>query len=774
MGLLDRLGQLLLHGKAVETRSPATIWRMLGAEGEGQQQDYGTVANQSRAYKASSTVFFCVRQKANTASAYRYQVKQRQADSEDLEGVPNHPFEMLLQRPNEHTTRQELLVWTFSFLSLTGNAYWLLEFVDGEPVRIIRLRPDRVSVIPDKREYIAGYTYHVNGKDVKLEPWEVVHFKTFNPTGDWYGLSDIAAHSMELEGDIHATKAFNAELKNRGVPPTVVTLETALSGERFDEFKREWRRNYSGYDNTGKTGFLNGSDVNVKTLAIPSRDLQRLETREYTADMIKQAHGVPLGLYSRNATEANALAAYRTFLRDTIRPMHALVGETITAQILLPFYAEDLVGEFESCVLDDEEPRLREMEIIAQGAMGSGGVRKPILTVDEYRARYLEMEPFPEEEFPDPIMPSEPEPQPPQDSDGGDVEEEPERDVLDDGAEEAEEKRLELAADKMAGDDMRKWRTVAIKEFLAERDPSGRVFRTKWIDTATQDAVYQGLASSQTLEQVKAVFDDPFAVAIKAKYPDRYDERKKVERKVGRELRKALEAQQKRVIQQVRIGNVNAAQDTNFWKAERGTQSEFGRFAKDVNTILKDVILKAAEQALDDTEEQIMGVGKAIDQDKLQFTVPDGDDDPIMAGLDWSLINADAANWAREYVYELVTSLDDNTRKLLQSAISEWIEQSEPIDALPDRLEAAFGRRRAEMIAVTEVTRAYAEANAYIWQKSGLVKKRRWQTAMDERVCPVCGPLHGQETEWGKEFDGGIMNPPAHPRCRCWVVPVVD
>lgn len=37
-----------------------------------------------------------------------------------------------------------------------------------------------------------------------------------------------------------------------------------------------------------------------------------------------------------------------------------------------------------------------------------------------------------------------------------------------------------------------------------------------------------------------------------------------------------------------------------------------------------------------------------------------------------------------------------------------------------------------------------------------------WRTAADERVCPVCGPLDGQE--WPS--DAGPM-PPAHPNCRC-------
>lgn len=42
-----------------------------------------------------------------------------------------------------------------------------------------------------------------------------------------------------------------------------------------------------------------------------------------------------------------------------------------------------------------------------------------------------------------------------------------------------------------------------------------------------------------------------------------------------------------------------------------------------------------------------------------------------------------------------------------------------------------------------------------------------WETANDARVCPVCGPLHGQQFEG----DGGPW-PPLHGGCRCSRYPV--
>jgi hypothetical protein len=48
------------------------------------------------------------------------------------------------------------------------------------------------------------------------------------------------------------------------------------------------------------------------------------------------------------------------------------------------------------------------------------------------------------------------------------------------------------------------------------------------------------------------------------------------------------------------------------------------------------------------------------------------------------------------------------------------------------------------------------------------VKKFIWQTAEDERTCPVCQPLDGKTFIVGKD-----PGPVAHPLCRCWSIPEI-
>jgi len=137
--------------------------------------------------------------------------------------------------------------------------------------------------------------------------------------------------------------------------------------------------------------------------------------------------------------------------------------------------------------------------------------------------------------------------------------------------------------------------------------------------------------------------------------------------------------------------------------------------------------------------------------------------------FDIALVNAEAVEWATGYGYDLVTGLTNTTRTLVSRATAAFMETPGMTRAdLVGMLEPAFGSVRAEMIAVTEVTRA-ASQSTNIHQRllahQGIQMRRVWQTRHDSLVCEICGPLNGQpEDVWHIQFPSG---PPAHPRCRC-------
>jgi len=145
-------------------------------------------------------------------------------------------------------------------------------------------------------------------------------------------------------------------------------------------------------------------------------------------------------------------------------------------------------------------------------------------------------------------------------------------------------------------------------------------------------------------------------------------------------------------------------------------------------------------------------------------------------GFDWTLANEKARDWAENHSADLITKIDSTTKAAVRRQIAAWVQNGEPLKVLEKELSPVFGRQRASLIASTEVTRSYAEANRISYRESGIVKKIKWRTAIVERICPICGPLHNETAEIDEGFSGVVRGgvPPAHPRCRCWIVPVIE
>lgn len=189
--------------------------------------------------------------------------------------------------------------------------------------------------------------------------------------------------------------------------------------------------------------------------------------------------------------------------------------------------------------------------------------------------------------------------------------------------------------------------------------------------------------------------------------------------------------------------------EEGFWNAERQKLLEL------LFPLLTGAALAGAEEALEELLEMGMGV-------------------------DWGLVNTRAVEWARRFAALLAADITETTRAFVGEAIAQWMESGERLEVLIEVLEPMFGRVRAEMIGVTETTRSWAEGNLATWRESGVVKGKRWETANDELVCPICEPLNGMvvgldENGFTTEEGGmGLTAPPAHVRCRCGLAPVVE
>ena len=149
-------------------------------------------------------------------------------------------------------------------------------------------------------------------------------------------------------------------------------------------------------------------------------------------------------------------------------------------------------------------------------------------------------------------------------------------------------------------------------------------------------------------------------------------------------------------------------------------------------------------------------------------------------GVDWGLVNQQAVDWARQYSFELVGGITDTSRQLLQNSLSSYFSNPVNIGQLEAQLVETFGAFRAEMIAVTEITRAAsmgedAITNSLLRDNPGMEAVSTWQTNEDDKVCIICGTLDGRKNDGVEAGEPYWIHPanqkkykvPAHPRCRC-------
>jgi len=143
--------------------------------------------------------------------------------------------------------------------------------------------------------------------------------------------------------------------------------------------------------------------------------------------------------------------------------------------------------------------------------------------------------------------------------------------------------------------------------------------------------------------------------------------------------------------------------------------------------------------------------------------------------FDAAAFNVAAERYAATYTYELVKQINDASRDYLQGAITDWVRSGEHLNTLIGQItdSGMFGAVRSQMIATTEATRMFAEGNLAGWRESGVVSGKRWNTAADELVCPICAPLEGQVVGLDDPFGDEFSDPPAHVNCRCGIQPVL-
>ena len=295
-----------------------------------------------------------------------------------------HPAQELLDRVNPHWTGGDLWRATETYLNLWGESYWAIERDEaGVPVELWPLRPDRVRVVPDEREYIHGYIYSgPSGDSVPLAPDEVVRLRYFNPLEEYAGLSPIGPVRLSVDMGRDALKGNRSGMENDATLGMVFEADAIFSEAEVEAFYRKWESRHRGPNKKLRPGIIGGG-MKASQVGFSPKDMEYLNTLRWTVEDVARAFNVPKPLLHdlERATYANIETTRRMFWETCIVPELRFFEEALRERLLPMFGEPSLVAEFDTSNIE----ALRESET-ERARRISMYVSAGVMTVDEARA----------------------------------------------------------------------------------------------------------------------------------------------------------------------------------------------------------------------------------------------------------------------------------------------------------------------------------------------------------------------------------------------------
>ncbi len=588
-----------------------------------------------------------------------------------------------------------------------------------------------------------------SAKPIPFKTDEIVYIWQRDPMHETNRRVSPAEAACAAAGVIYNVDTFTTNFLERGaIKATLLTVEGNLAAQEKERLKSWWKRLVGGVKNAGNTEVISAS---VKPVII-GEGLQELSNTDLTgekrSDLISTM-GVPLSkILSDAANYATATQDDMGFYRDTIIPECKLIARSMNKQLFSEFgyrlqFTPDTMDIFQT----DESERAASVQSYVTAGMKLS-IAAEILGVELPKGiDYKDLDPEPQ-----PIVVVAP--------DGSTTTQPP---VEDSPAEQMQAKRADY---------LDKWRRKASKRTergqaaLCEFDSDG------WLSPLEIAYIRSRLATADSREDVDAAFKaEPvdregaadkgfFTLTGKATRNDDGDDRKRKQLELyhADKIERALRKWQRLVV-------------PTGTTTENITPDLAVQRLKDNQKILRDAIIEmlmdgahlGAETGIAQSE-ALMGVGKAVE----------------IIGVNWELVNENVLQWALGtdsvfgdgYGDSLMQLLIDSSERQIRRELGEWINNNLAYNVLLDNLQrTVFSKQRADVLATTEITRAYAEGNRAAWRVSKVVTRMRWNTAHDEIVCKICIPLNGMIVDLNAEFNGYF--PPAHVRCRCFLSPIV-
>lgn len=299
-------------------------------------------------YEANATVYACVNEVARALSGLDWLLQRRWRGGR-AEELDEHPLLDLLARPNPFEGQTSFFAKLAGHLLLQGNGYLeaLAPSREGAPPReLYVLRPDRMTVVPDAVDRVAGYEWRANGQIVRFRAERILHVKLFHPTNDWYGLSPLDAAARSVDVDNETLRSNMKFLQNGFRPSGALTVAGNLGDDVFTRLKAQVQAEYGGADRSGAPMLLEG-DMKWQDMSLSPRDLDYLGGRKMSQLDICRAYNVPPELVNlKESTFENRKEARKALYTEAVLPLADLLRDELN-QFLVPRFGDRLQLDYD-------------------------------------------------------------------------------------------------------------------------------------------------------------------------------------------------------------------------------------------------------------------------------------------------------------------------------------------------------------------------------------------------------------------------------------------
>ncbi len=659
----------------------------------------------------------------------------------ELDELTRHPFYDMMASGNSFQTGEQMRKVTMIHFLILGEFFWLKERNGvGAPTAAWPVPPPWVTSTPTptRRSFRVGYR---SWRD-EVPDTEMFWFtdpNTENPYERGTGIAQTL--NDEYETDEFAAKTTRQWFQNSAKPELIISGKGISEGQA-KKIEADWNARNKGFWNRFRTHILGGADLKITELDMDFRSQQFIQLRQFARDIALQTWGMPpeiLGLLE-SSNRATIESADFFFSHHVLEPRLEFFRGALQER-MIPEWDERLIVDYESPVQEDKTFQLQA----ATAAPWS-------LTVDDWRERQglqpLEKDtgkvflvPFNLIATRDFVMP------PP---------------------------RLLApppgAPPALPGE-------PAPKRLRALRRAS---VETGWRGLIRDDAdVY---AQAKDTESVR------WAWKQMAGDPENLPELSRI------------------------AGRLEPSLRTSFLQAVAESQAAIDLEALASAVLRRQITDVEIEAQLVALASKLDGLTPILRQGFLAGAqVGVGALGSAGIGLSFDLVSPHAVAWAERNAGELITGILDEQRQMVAAAVAQGQQtgqsaqqvagaiqqylgltdrQAAAVQAFEARLfdagvapetaqirvsryAEALGRQRAQVVARTELITSSNAGQHAAWNEAraqGLItgtERKVWETAEDERVCPICMALDGEQVGLNELFSEGIMFPPPHPQCRC-------